>query len=121
MNHLPSPAGVVLRRIRQRLKISARAMAEMCCFSQPFLSNVENGVKSPPRGFADRVSIACGLTDNEREALVKACQMSTEVFKREEDNPLLREVRFKLSRNLHRMSNDVLAKISDIIKNPEDD
>jgi predicted transcriptional regulator len=121
MNHLPSPAGVVLRRIRQRLKIPARAMAVHIGVSQQFISVIETGAQAPPTGFANRVADACGLTDNEREALVKACQMSTEVFKREEDNPLLREVRFKLSRNLHRMSNDVLAKISDIIKNPEDD
>jgi transcriptional regulator with XRE-family HTH domain len=54
--------GPAVRRLRERQKLSLRALAETTGFSASFLSQVENGQASPSIASMERIAKALGVT-----------------------------------------------------------
>jgi quercetin dioxygenase-like cupin family protein len=59
---LQAYVGDVIRRRREKLGLSVRALAEKVDFSPSFISQVENGQVSPSISSLERIGLAVGLT-----------------------------------------------------------
>ena len=64
--------GVVLARLRRRVRISQSKLAERADFDHSFVSRLENGNRQPTREAVGRLARALGLDDEDAAGLYAA-------------------------------------------------
>ena len=64
--------GKILRRIRVDENELLKHMADKLKVSSSFLSAIENGKKSPPENFSDKIRMEYGLVEDVYEQLIQA-------------------------------------------------
>ncbi len=57
--------GMMVRKCRERKKLSREQLAEMCEISERCVSNIERGVAEPKLGTALRICCICGINTGE--------------------------------------------------------
>lgn len=57
--------GLMVRKYREKKKLSREQLAEMCKISTRCISNIERGVAEPKLGTALRICYICGINTGE--------------------------------------------------------
>jgi len=71
-----SPFAEHLYQLRQRLKLSQRAIAELVGYEQGLISALEHDKKSPTDEFVDKLTRSLELSSSETEELKRLAQIS---------------------------------------------
>lgn len=57
--------GMMVRKCRERKKLSREQLAEMCEISERCVSNIERGIAEPKLGTVLRICCICGINTGE--------------------------------------------------------
>ncbi len=60
--------GLMVRKYREKKKLSREQLAEMCEISERCVSNIERGVAEPKLGTVLRICCICGINTGELRA-----------------------------------------------------
>lgn len=112
--------GKELRRIRIDSDERLFDMAAKIEISSAFVSAVENGKKSPPAGFEDRVIQAYRLVGDAAERIRSAANRSRTSFTFNGETQLQRDTFGLMARRMKELSSDDWAKMLSILQAQEE-
>ena len=109
--------GVYIRSIRSKLNINLEDMANKLNVSKAYLSALENGKKTIPQDYADKLALAFELSNVERNDLKNSIDISNgkiqlEILKMNEEQ---REVSLAFARKIFYANEEELSELKKIL------
>ena len=109
--------GIYIRSIRSKLNINLEDMANKLNVSKAYLSALENGKKTIPQDYADKLALAFELSNIERNDLKNSIDMSNgkiqlEILKMNEEQ---REVSLAFARKIFYANEEELNELKKIL------
>lgn len=112
--------GVQLKELRKAKGERLLDMADNLEVSVAFVSAVENGKKSPPETFIEKVVSLYDLSVAEAESLRRAADVSREHFSIRPETDLAKETAGLMARKVNSLSPSDLSEIMKILKKKDD-